>query len=152
MKPMRPITDLVPHRSSLLLIDELLDDSVEEVRCAVTVRKDHLFVTDHGLPAWVGVELMAQTVASWAGLRRLERNEDVQLGFLLGTRKYETKLPFFPIGKRLEIAAHQELVSEQGLAVFLCRIELDGEVIATASLNAFQPPNVEAFFKEFANG
>lgn len=147
---MRSLTELVPHRGNMLLLDELLDESIEEVRCAVTVRRDHLFVTDEGMPAWVGVELMAQTVASWAGLRRLERGEQVQLGFLLGTRRYETKRPFFPFGARLIIGARQELVSEQGLAVFVCTISLDGEVIATASLNAFQPPNVEEFFKEYA--
>lgn len=149
---MRPITDLVPHRRGMLLLDELLDDRVEEVRCALTVRRDLLFVTDDGLPAWVGVELMAQTVASWAGLRHLEAGEAIQLGFLLGTRRYEVKVPFFPFGKRLVICARQELVSEQGLAVFICRIELDGEVVATASLNAFQPPNVEEYLKELHHG
>ncbi|MBL8909775.1 MAG: 3-hydroxylacyl-ACP dehydratase, partial [Archangium sp.] len=84
---LRPVTEVVPHRDGMLLIDELLNESVEEVQCAVTVRSTHLFLQPEGLPAWVGVELMAQTVAAWAGLRRLERKEQVQLGFLLGTRK-----------------------------------------------------------------
>ncbi|MFO0597171.1 MAG: 3-hydroxylacyl-ACP dehydratase [Myxococcaceae bacterium] len=147
--PLRPITDLVPHRASLLLLDELLADTPEYVQAAFTPRADMLFLQDEGLPAWVGVELMAQTVASWAGLRRLERGEKVQLGFLLGTRKYECTRPFFPVGKRLVMTATHEMVSEQGLAVFICKIELDGEVIATASVNAFQPPNVEEYFKEY---
>jgi predicted hotdog family 3-hydroxylacyl-ACP dehydratase len=151
VKPLRPITDLVPHRGSMLLLDELLDDSLEVVRAAVTVRPDHLFLTPDGLPAWVGVELMAQTVAAWAGLRRLERGEQIQLGFLLGTRKYECELPFFPVGARLVMSAQQELVSEQGLAVFLCAIEHEGRVVARASVNAFQPPNVQDFFEGLRN-
>lgn len=144
---LRPVTEVVPHRDGMLLIDELLNESVEEVRCAVTIRSTHLFLQPEGLPAWVGVELMAQTVAAWAGLRRLERKEQVQLGFLLGTRKYECDVPFFPIGARLVMSAKQELVSEQGLAVFNCSIEHGGKVIARASVNAFQPPNVQEFFE-----
>ena len=143
---MRPVTELVPHRDGMLLIDELLDDSVEVVQAALTVRSDLLFLQPEGLPAWVGVELMAQTVAAWAGLRRLERGEEILLGFLLGTRKYECDVPFFPLGARLVMSAHQEMVSEQGLAVFICTIALDGKVVARASVNAFQPPNVQEFF------
>jgi predicted hotdog family 3-hydroxylacyl-ACP dehydratase len=152
MKTLRPVTDLIPHRDGMLLIDELVDDGFEVVKAGVTVRPDHLFLQPEGLPAWVGVELMAQTVAAWAGLRRLERGEQIQLGFLLGTRKYECEVPFFPIGARLIMSAQQELVSEQGLAVFICTIELDGRVIARASVNAFQPPNVQEFFDSLAEG
>ncbi|MBL8915686.1 MAG: hypothetical protein JNM17_33615, partial [Archangium sp.] len=65
----------------------------------------------------------------------------------LGTRKYECDVPFFPIGARLVMSAKQELVSEQGLAVFNCSIEHGGKVIARASVNAFQPPNVQEFFE-----
>ncbi|MFT3709649.1 MAG: hotdog family protein [Archangium sp.] len=151
MKKLRPVTDLVPHRAGMLLIDELIDDSFEVVKAAVTIRPDHLFLQPQGMPAWVGVELMAQTVAAWAGLRRLERGEQIQLGFLLGTRKYECEVPFFPIGARLIMSARQELVSEQGLAVFICTIELNGKTIANASVNAFQPPNVQDFFEGLRN-
>jgi predicted hotdog family 3-hydroxylacyl-ACP dehydratase len=161
MKTLRPVTDLVPHRDGMLLIDELIDDSFEVVKAGVTVRADHLFMQPQGLPAWVGVELMAQTVAAWAGLRRLERGEQIQLGFLLGTRKYECDVPFFPVGARLVMSVRQELVSEQGLAVFVCSIELlpaggsawnePGRVIARASVNAFQPPNVQDFFEGLRN-
>ena len=147
-----PISELIPHRGPMLLVDRLIADDAELVRVEVTVRRDTLFVTDEGMPAWVGIELMAQTVASWAGLRRREINQPVRLGFLLGTRRYECTRPFFPLGARLEIEAHQELVSENGLAVFTCRILLEGEAIATASLNAFQPPNVDEYLQGVLNG
>ncbi|MGV3622654.1 MAG: hypothetical protein ACO1OB_17680 [Archangium sp.] len=143
-----PVTDLVPHRASMLLIDHLLEDAPEYVRVGATVRREQIFCTDDGLPGWVGVELMAQCVACWAGLRRLERKQQVQLGFLLGTRRYEIQAPFIRVGARLEIDATQEIVSEQGLAVFVCRIFHDGAVIATGSLNVFSPDNVDDYIKE----
>ncbi len=142
-----PISELVPHRASMLLIDRLLDDDDERVRVEATVRRDGLFVTDEGLPAWVGIELMAQTVAAWAGLRSLQRNEPVKLGFLLGTRRYECALPHFPLGATLQIDAREELVSDNGLAVFVCSITCDGQVVVTAHLNAFRPPNIEDYLQ-----
>jgi hypothetical protein len=41
-----------------------------------------------------------------------------------------------------------EILSEQGLAVFNCRILLGGEVVAEALMNVFQPNDVEGFLKE----
>ena len=106
--------------------------------------------TDEGWPGWVGAELMAQTVAAWGGLQRLKSGQQVQLGFFLGARRYESAVPHFPLGAKLEIHGTMELVSEQGLAVFNCAIFMNGaaEPVATASLNVFQPSNVEAYLKE----
>ena len=147
-----PIAELLPHRPPMLLVDRLLEDDAEMVRVEVTVRPDGLFVTGEGMPAWVGIELMAQTVASWAGLRAHESGEPVRLGFLLGTRKYECTLAHFPLGGRLEIEARQELVAENGLAVFACKIFLGTDLIASASLNAFQPPNVDEYLRGLNHG
>lgn len=146
------ISALLPHRGPMLLVDELLDDDAGMVRVLATVKEGQLFLTPEGLPAWVGIELMAQTVASWAGLRSLEKKELVKLGFLLGTRRYECTRPFFPVGARLEIEAREELVGENGLAVFVCRLTLEGELVATAQLNAFRPPNVEDYLRGSTHG
>ena len=147
-----PITQLVPHRGAMLLIDRLVADDAESVRVEASIKPDQLFLAAQGLPAWGGIELMAQTVAAFAGLRRIESKLPVQLGFLLGTRRYECTRPFFDVGTRLEIAARQELVAENGLAVFVCQIFLGDEVVATAQLNVFQPPNVEEYLRGVHRG
>jgi predicted hotdog family 3-hydroxylacyl-ACP dehydratase len=100
------------------------------------------------MPSWVGLELMAQTIGVFAGRRRRERSEDVRLGFLLGTRRYSTTVEGFAVGSRLTVHARMEILSEQGLAVFNCRILLGGEVVAEALMNVFQPNDVEGFLKE----
>lgn len=143
-----PVADLLPHRATMLLVDNLLDESFDHVIVDTTIRRETIFCTDEGMPGWVGIELMAQCVGCWAGLRRLERSQNVQLGFLLGSRRYECTMPFIPVGTRLVIDAKLELVSEQGLAVFVCRILSGDDVIATASLNVFQPDNVDDYLKE----
>jgi predicted hotdog family 3-hydroxylacyl-ACP dehydratase len=147
-----PITQLVPHRAGMLLIDRVVFDDAEQVMVEATVRRDGLFVDEQGLPAWVGIELMAQTVASWAGLRALEQRRPVDLGFLLGTRRFECTTPSFEVGSRLEIEAKQEMVGDNGLAVFACVIRCKGEVVARALLNAFQPPDVDQYLEGAVHG
>jgi predicted hotdog family 3-hydroxylacyl-ACP dehydratase len=142
-----PISELVPHRGSMLLLDRLLLDEPLRVRVAATVRRGALFTTGEGLPAWVGVELMAQAVAAWAGLRARERGEPVPMGFLLGTRRYACAVPHFGPGARLEVEAEQELAAANGMVVFACRIEREGQVLATANLNVFEPEDVEAYLE-----
>ena len=143
-----PIELYLPHRGPMLLVDRLLSDEGERVRVEATVPADGLFVRDGVLPSWVGLELMAQTIGVYAGRRRRERNEAVRLGFLLGTRRYTCKTDGFPVGARLEIDAHLEILSEQGLAVFRCRILEGGIEVAEALLNVFQPNDVDTYLKE----
>jgi predicted hotdog family 3-hydroxylacyl-ACP dehydratase len=142
-----PVESLVPHRGAMLLIDKVLFDDGETTRVAATVREG-LFVRDGQLPAWVGIELMAQGIAAWAGLRRLEAKETVRLGFLLGTRRYECSVAGFEVGARLEVESHLELVSAQGLAVFGCRLFQGAALLASANLNVFQPADVQQYLKE----
>ena len=142
------ISQLVPHRGLMLLIDRLLFHNEETVRTEAMVTRDRLFLEALGWPAWVGLELMAQTVAAWGGLRQWAAEEPVKLGFLLGSRRYESTVSHFAVGAKLEIEARQELVSESGLAVFECSIHQDGARVASAHLNVFQPPDVEAYLRE----
>lgn len=147
-----PMESLVPHRGAMLLVDKVLFDDRETTRVEATIRRDGLFVRDGKLPAWVGIELMAQTIAAWAGLRRREAKEAVRLGFLLGSRRYDCTVDGFAVGSKVEVEAKLEIVSEQGLAVFGCQLFQAGEVLATANINVFQPNDVEKYLKELTNG
>jgi predicted hotdog family 3-hydroxylacyl-ACP dehydratase len=142
---MHPMTDLIPHRGSMLLIDRLLSSSKDMARVEAVVRRDCVLSTEEGLPGWIGVELMAQAVAAWAGVRRIESNEAVRLGFLLGTRRYDCTTDVFPVGARLEVEVREELSGENGLGVFSCTIEHEGVKVAWANLNVFQPPDVAQY-------
>ncbi len=142
------IETLIAHRGVMRLIDRVLSDDGETTRVEAVVRGDGPFVRDGVLPGWVGIELMAQAIGAWAGLRRLEKLEAVRLGFLLGTRRYECEPEGFRVGARLEIAVTQEIVSAQGLAVFGCRILEGARTLAHANVNVFQPEDVGGYLKE----
>lgn len=138
------VLDLIPHRPPMVLIDDILEAGDEHVLSRVTVGAGKPFVTASGLPAWAGIELMAQTIAAYAGVMARRRNRPVKLGFLLGTRRYESDCSEFPVGCELRVRVEKVLFDDSGLGVFDCRIDSEaGSVVA--SLNVFEPPNAAEY-------
>ena len=141
---------LVPHRGGMLWIDRVLHCDADNVVAEATVHAHHLLAdeNDPGLPAWLGIEYMAQGIAAWAGGRALSRGEPVKPGFLLGTRRYHCHQPWLPFGLRLRIECHRELMGDNGLGMFACRL-LDGErEIAGANVSVFEPPDPDAYLND----
>ncbi|QSA99091.1 3-hydroxylacyl-ACP dehydratase [Methylococcus sp. EFPC2] len=133
----------------MVLLDRILEVNREFIVAELVVRSDGLFYAERegGLPAWIGIELMAQTVAAYSGYWRLQRNLSVDLGFLLGTRHYESSVATFPAGVTLRIRAEKEIEGSNGLAVFDCGIE--GENLwASAKLNVFLPADSRTYLTE----
>ncbi len=140
----RDLTVLLPHGSCAILLDEVIDCGDDFASARVTIRTDSRFFdrARGGVAAWVGLEYMAQTVAIWAGDQRLRRGRPVQLAFLLGTRRYRSNVPTFPVGSTLTIRA-QILYSESALAAFGCAIDGTG-IEVSARINAFSPEDPQA--------
>ena len=59
----------VPHRGGMSLLDDVVRCDDESIEARVRVPADGLFNGDDGVPAWVGIEYMAQAVAAWSGAR-----------------------------------------------------------------------------------
>jgi len=142
-----PIDELVPHSGTMSLLDKVVEYGEDWLTAEVTISPETLFLTNDAVPAWVGVEYMAQTIAAFAGILAKTHQQDVKLGFLLGTRKYTTSVSSFPIGTRLIIRVEKELQSDDGLGVFNCSIDAEN-ISVTARLNVFQPKDAEQFFEQ----
>jgi predicted hotdog family 3-hydroxylacyl-ACP dehydratase len=145
-----PIENYVPHRGVMLLLDCLLQADSESAEARVTVSRDGLFLQDAGMPAWVGLEYMAQTVAAWAGWQAVQAQQSVKLGFLLGTRKYQAGCSHFAPGAVLRVCVRSELVGDNGLGMFACRIVQDGpeglsSVLAEARISVYEPEDGSAY-------
>ena len=134
------IASLVPHAAPMLLLDRLCEATATTARCEVRVGETlALFLRDDGaLPGWVGIELMAQTVAAWSGYQGHQRQEEPQIGLLLGARKYQCHLARLPAGSLLTIDCEQ-LLQDGALASFQCYLRCDGELVAEARLSTIQP-------------
>ncbi|MGF1688568.1 hotdog family protein [Photobacterium japonica] len=135
-----PLSDLLPHDMPMVLVDTLVEVSAFAVHCQVTVHEGGLFfdAERRELPGYVGIELMAQTIGGWSGYHAWCRGEVSPVGFLLGSRRYQTACAAFPEHSVLDIYAEQVL-ENNGMAVFACRIEQQGQVLATSQLNVFVP-------------
>ncbi len=131
----------------MLLIDEILDYAAEAVRCFVRVRRDSPFCEDDGVPAWVGLEYMAQAMGVYSGIELLQKNQSPRVGFLIGTRRYESSEPAFAIGADLEVTARVTLWEEDRLYAFDCAILQDGRKLAWGEIKAFRPLDVREFLK-----
>ena len=130
----------VPHRRGMSLLASVERCDGESVVARVRVPAQALFATPQGMPAWVGIEYMAQAVAAWSGARARERGGSPRIGYLLGCRRYEAVVPAFEAGAELVVHAQCELTAENGLGMFDCRIEQDGRVLAKGRLSVFEPP------------
>ena len=135
-----PIAELIPHAADMILIDDVISFGAEDIETRLTVRPGGLFNQEDGsLPAWVGIELMAQSIAAYAGCQALQAGLPVELGFLLGTRKFECNVERFPAGAELRIRALRSLQDDNGMGVFECHLTGPG-IHASARLNVFRPP------------
>lgn len=139
------LDELIVHRPPMRMIDEIISISDTEAVAAVAVGSRNIFVdSSHGLPAYCGIEMMAQTIAAIDGLRNLNKHLQPRIGFLLGSRKYTPKVAYFAVDTQLLI--HVKMVFSDGqMFSFEGAIEVLGDEIAHATLNVFSPHNPEAF-------
>ena len=92
-----------------------------------------------GVPAFAALEYMAQTMAFAVGARARRNGGEPKIGYILGSRRLETKLPVFRRDTRYLVRAECEFTDEE-YASFDCTItDPSGAVVASAALTAFQP-------------
>lgn len=145
MSAFPPVGELVKHKNELLLLDRVVAAEGDTVRSETTIRANNVFyVPGRGVPSYVGFELMAQTISAADGLDRRGRGEEPVMGFLLGCRKYTASRPFFANGETVTTEAKALI----GLSSYDCKIfDVQGEVLASASINVFRPEDPEAFLQ-----
>ena len=143
-----PLAELLPHAGDMILIEQVLAFDEEQIETRLSVKAGGLFNREDGsLPAWAGIELMAQSVAAYAGCRARLQGHPVTLGFLLGTRKFECNVEHFPLGAQLHIHALRSLEDDNGMGVFECHLTGPG-IQASARLNVFRPPQADTYLAQ----
>ena len=138
--PQEP-TAVLPHRSNALLLESMLEADDARATASLVVRPDTAFSAPDGcLPGWIGIEVMAEAVAGWAGCRSLRQaGRAAEIGLLLGVREYRATLESFPVGLRLVVEVVCSSMDSDGRGVFDCRILSGGTCVAAAILTVYQP-------------
>jgi predicted hotdog family 3-hydroxylacyl-ACP dehydratase len=151
------VEEVVPHAGVMSLLDRVLDCGEDWLEAEVVINRGSLFAEERsehqqGVPAWAGIEYMAQAIAAFAGVQRRRRGLEAVVGFLVGTRRYDSSRSHFPFGSRLRVRVEREFQADNGLGVFACEISGEtaegAEFTASAALNVFQPDNVEEFLDQ----
>lgn len=147
---MNNISKMLPHDYPMVLIDKVTEFDSENhyVVSSTTIKESMPFFdkTINGMSSVVGIEFMAQTIGCYSYLKR--KKIKPRMGFLLGTRMYNNSIEFFENGKTYTIKA-EEVYNDNKLCAFGCQIfDENQEEIACATINAYQPENIEEYLNK----
>ncbi|CAB3674916.1 hypothetical protein LMG22037_02146 [Paraburkholderia phenoliruptrix] len=144
----QPIEVIIPHRGTMLLIDAVSAFGEETLSARATVHADAWYADPQGaMPAWIGIELMAQAIAAHVALVAMRGGGRARPGVLLGSRSFKALQPSFARGAQLLIHVTELLRSEEGHGAYECTIH-DGDILcAEAVIKVFQPFNFQSFIE-----
>lgn len=143
MTPDYRISEVLPYAGAMLLLDELLEHDDEHIACGVHVRETSRFCDGaRGVPAWVGLEYMAQAMCAFSGVEEVRAGMKPSIGLLLGTRRYQSEVEWFGLDSNLIVRAHLQFRDENDLVAFQCAIHEDGRLLALGDVKAYRPSDV----------
>lgn len=143
-----PIEELLPHRGIMLWLQGVTAADETAIEAHAAVPAEAWYLDAHGgMPAWIGIELMAQAIAAHAGLQGRRLGKPARPGVLLGTRAYRADSPSFPAGERLLVSARLSGADESGFGAYDCSIRGPAGPLASATLKIFAPADFEAFLE-----
>jgi len=130
----------------MVLLDRALGLDGDWFEAEVDIGPGSPLHQDGGVPAYVGIEYMAQAVAAYAGAEGLEHGGAVKLGMLLGSRDYRCRVPVFATGTRLKVRVRKALYQAGGISAMDCRLTDagTGQDLAEAQLTVVQVDDIAA--------
>lgn len=140
------VSELVPHSGKMSLLTRITGYGEDWLTAQVLIKSDTMFADARGVPAWVGLEYLAQAIGAFAGLQERLQGSEPKVGFLLGSRKYSCTTDYFCLGDSIDVKVVRNMQADNGLSAF------DGHLVgsgyeATARLNVFQPENAAEFLR-----
>jgi predicted LPLAT superfamily acyltransferase/predicted hotdog family 3-hydroxylacyl-ACP dehydratase len=121
-----PLAELLPQAGPMRLLDRILEHDASGTRCLADPARSALFC-DAGerVPAWVGIEYMAQCTAAHGGLLARARGEAPRPGLFVGSRRLRFRCEGFEAGQLLEVEARHAAGHGARMA-FDCAVRLPG--------------------------
>jgi predicted hotdog family 3-hydroxylacyl-ACP dehydratase len=132
----------------MLLVQRVLDWGPAQATVAATPQAEAWYAEQGAMPAWMGIELIAQAIAAHVGLLARLQGKPPRKGLLLGTREYRATLPRFAAGAELRVTALQCFIDASGLGSYHGSIRLAEAEVASASVTVFEPPDFDAFLAQ----
>lgn len=143
-----PVEELLPHAPPMVLLDAVEEIEGLRCRCRVNVRSGAPFAGEGGVPAFVGVEYLAQAVGVLSGWCARLSEKTPHLGFLLSVREYASEVATFPMGMTLLVEV-DHVWGDGDMMRFDGRLRdaASGQILAQGGLNVFAPENPDNYLK-----
>jgi predicted hotdog family 3-hydroxylacyl-ACP dehydratase len=141
------ILKLVPHRPPTLLIDRVVRHDAESLEAIYRVPESS-FLGRGPMPAYAGIEILAQAIAALENARGRDRGETrpPTMGVLLGTRLYRCEVPTFDPGEELRITVREKMSDPSGFGAFEGILDgADGTRLVESVIKVYRPPNFWAY-------
>jgi predicted hotdog family 3-hydroxylacyl-ACP dehydratase len=146
--PVRAVHEVLPHRGTMLLIDTIERCTEAAIEVRATARRDAWYADGDGaMPAWIGIELMAQAIAAHVGLLAMHAGGRARPGVLLGTSGYKAHRSAFDAGADLRIGARELLRGDEGHGAYECTIHIGDRCCAEAVVKVYQPNDFQSFIE-----
>jgi len=131
------VEQLLPHEPPMVWIDRVLFRAGDEIRCALEIRDEHVFVEDGAVEPVVSIEWMAQTVGALVGIFDRSQDQDVRPGYLIAIPEASFEVDSFHVGDQLVIEA-KRVWGDDELASFECSVARAGAPVAKAQLSVYR--------------
>ena len=141
---------LLPHRAPMMLITGVLEVHEATLTAFAEIGAAHALFLNREAKASSSLllELMAQTVGCYAGLRENEAHQAPRIGFLLGSRNFTTSVGELKEGDTVVLTSTCSYMGEDDLpSQFDCTANLDDVEVARATLTVYQPRDIRRFAK-----
>lgn len=138
-----PVRELVPHEPPMLWLRRVVAHSANATECEANADDIALLRDAHGrAPGYAALELAAQCVSAHARLAATgAQSGPPRIGFLLGTRRFELRVPHLLPGQRMRVRVTRLWGADVGPVSFDAAIR-DGEsgtLLASGRISCFTP-------------
>lgn len=145
------IVDLVPHAGEMVMLHRVVCWHGREVVVAADLVRPNIMAGENGrIPGYVGLEFMAQGISAAAGLERRAEGKDPIIGLVLGARKYQAFVSYFPTEGEIHVRVRETFV-QNPVAVFEASISLGNKCLARGEIKVTQPDSEETLRKVLAS-
>lgn len=138
---MTDIFKLIPQRSPIMMVDELLEAHDEEAKCCLTIRENNFFMEPDGMIAEPGViEHIAQSASAFAGYQAMEAGAtEPPVGYIGEVKRFKlmrrpklgeklvTTIAMGPTVGGVTIISGTTVVGEETIATTQMKIYVAGE-------------------------
>ncbi len=136
---MYEIEQMIPHRGSMKLVQEIVEVGGNRCVTASTVLSDWPLCEDGSVSPIILIELVAQTAGVNIGWQEVHsKNPSGQTGWIVGIKKAEFYRDRIPVNTRVLITI-EENRRDDSYAEVAGRARVDSELIGEMNLQVYRP-------------